>query len=77
MDMAKHPDYYKELDNVDREALEQAEGSYHRRGEGETRYSFYRRKGYSPEDALFYALNWCRNTGEQAQRRKEHMTGCL
>lgn len=72
--MAKHPDYYKELDNVDREALERAEGWS---GTGEDRYSFYRRKGYCPEDALFYALNWCRNSVEQAARRKDHMTGCL
>lgn len=75
--MAKHADYYKELDHCDREALEQAEGSYHWRGEGETRYSFYRRQGYCKDDALYYALNWCRNAAEQAGRRKEHMTGCL
>lgn len=69
--------HYKELDAVDCEDLAKAAGPAAWRGVGEDRYSFYRRKGYCPDDAFYYALNWCRNAAEQAGRRKEHMTGCI
>ena len=70
-------DYDRELDNVDRKLLIQAAGPLNKWSDaGEDRYCFYRRKGHAPDDALAYALAWCRNSVEQAARRKSHETGC-
>jgi hypothetical protein len=73
--MTNH-DFHKELDVVDRDRIAAAEGTGKYAPDGEERYKFYRRRGYCPADALDYAINWCRNTREQADRRKDHMTGC-
>lgn len=74
--MPNNDTFYKELDCVDREDLLKA-GSNPKWDTGEARYCFYRGKGYCKADALAYALAWCRNSAEQAGRRKDHMTGCL
>jgi hypothetical protein len=43
---------------------------------GFERYVYYRRKGYSVDDAFLAALAWARNSTEQAARRCGHDTGC-
>jgi hypothetical protein len=76
--MADTTSYEDELNHVDYEALVKASRNlwFGANPAGVDRYSFYRRKGYSPDDALSYALAWSRNATEQAARRKSHETGC-
>lgn len=71
-------DYIHELTTVDSERLSEAAGRLDNFGvekASEKRYAFYRRRGYSRNDALGYALAWCRNAREQAERRLSHETG--
>jgi hypothetical protein len=70
-------DYEKELSRPDELRLAKAAGHGRWAPDGVGRYSFYRRKGHGPADALAYALAWCRNAAEQKSRRKGHQTGCV
>lgn len=77
--MTNNNSHWKELDAVSQKDLAKAAGPLNEWGvepPGEVRYSFYRRKGHAPADALAYALAWCRNAVEQSARRKSHETGC-
>lgn len=68
-----------ELSAYDREQLNDASLGHYDTGSGQsagvTRYNFYRRKGYSVEDSVSFALNWLRNAKEQYDRRLAHETG--
>lgn len=71
-------DFHNELNVIDLDMLARAEGGgYRREGRGAERYSFYRRKGLHCHDALDFALAWLRNTADQSERRKSHLTGCV
>ena len=43
--------------------------------EGRSRYTKYRKRGFSPEAAFAAACAWQRNVSEQHERRKAHDTG--
>lgn len=42
---------------------------------GLRRYIYYRRKGYTPGDALSFAIAWSHNAVDQFERRLSHETG--
>jgi hypothetical protein len=71
-------EHYHELTSSDREELNafvDRLGDFGYFTPGVARYIKYRRKGYSRQDALRYALAWCRNAVEQYERRLSHETG--
>jgi hypothetical protein len=72
-------EHYGELTSVDRERLAEAasgiDAGFGAANPGVLRYVFYRRKGYTPEGALSFAMAWAHNAVEQKRRRLSHETG--
>lgn len=72
-------EHYAELSSADRDRLAAAsagiDAGFGSESPGVLRYVFYRRKGYTPEGALSFAMAWSHNSVEQYERRLGHDTG--
>lgn len=77
--MTTKKNYSGEIDVVSADRIKRASRTLGDRGYdlAEYRYSFYRRKGYSPTEAVRYVLAWARNMSEQRANRLGHETGAV
>jgi hypothetical protein len=72
--------FLEELSDWERGCLSDASkplGDFALLSQGEQRFCFYRRRGYTTAECIEFALNWCRNAAEQAERRLSHDTGAI